>query len=461
MLPALLAALLLLAPPTTDPALFTEGTPSGKARKKPAPPLAPDVFGKLVNELGPAVVFVRAIHRAAEGSTGRAPSLGTGFVISKDGYLVTNHHVIDSADEVRIRLHDERWLAAEVVGTDVRSDVALLKVDPPSPLPIARLGDSDGLHVGEWVIAIGNPWNFDHTVTAGIVSALGRQDVKPATNAQMFANFIQTDAAINKGNSGGPLINLRGEVIGINSAIFRPSREGGAEGINFAIPINMAKQLLPVLRKHGNVPRSWLGLEAQAVSPWLQQAFGLPAREGALVASVHESSPASRAGLRPGDVVVELDGRRVLKHTDLEWRVSLVAPGTPVPLRVLRQGKPLAMVVNLVQGPSGGEPAQERRPRVRRPPSQIGIAVTEITATLARQRSLPAAQGVVVTDVDDGSPALEAGVQRDDVVLRLGTTDVRSIDDYVKALRAVKPGGVILLLLSRSGERQWAAFPRR
>ncbi len=424
---------------------------------KPRPPIASDTFEKLAAEVGPAVVFIRAV---TQGGPGKPPSLGTGFIIDAKGRILTNHHVIEGADEVRVRLADDRWLAAEVLGADPKSDVALLKVEPPGPLAVARLGDSDTLQVGAWVIAIGNPWNFDHTVTAGIVSALGRSEVRPPSKIALYANFIQTDAAINQGNSGGPLIDLSGAVIGINSAIFRPNREGGAEGINFAIPINVARQLLPVLEKHGRVPRAWLGLEVQPVSPWLQQAFRLPERRGALVASVRPGSPAAQAGLLPGDVVVELDGSPVGRAHELEWHAALLPVGASVLLGVVREGKRRDVPVRMAPSPEGADAASPPARR-RRPPSAIGIAVAEITPELAKQRKLASASGVVVVEVDDGSPALEAGVQRDDVVLRLGATLVRSIDDYMAALRQVKAGQMLVLLLARSEERLWAAFPRR
>src|SRR5439155_11539992 len=278
-------------------------------------------FVKLARSLGPAVVNVVALagsdEAAHDAQKPRGKGQGTGFIIHKSGYILTNAHVIESADDIRVRLADERELTARLVGKDERTDIALLKVEAGGELPVAPLGNSDDVQIGEWVVAIGNPFGLDHTVTAGIVSAKGRRDVRPGGSQTGYYDFIQTDASINPGNSGGPLINSRGEVIGINTAM-----NAQAQGIGFAIPINMAKVIAPLLKLHGRAPRSWLGVYPQSITASLRKAFALGDTKGALISDVVADSPAARAGVVTGDVVSEFDGHVIKRADDLMWLVA-------------------------------------------------------------------------------------------------------------------------------------------
>ncbi len=305
--------------------LWTEG--ATKAGLPKNAPINIQSFIKLAHTLGPAVVNVVALQTGEETpnplerpgpGTGppaerrRGRGQGTGFVIHKSGFILTNTHVIESSDDIRVRLSDERELSAKLIGKDDKTDIALLKVEAGGDLAVAPLGNSEDVQIGEWVVAIGNPFGLDHTVTAGIVSAKGRRDVRPGGSQTGFFDFIQTDASINPGNSGGPLINTRGEVIGINTAM-----NAQAQGIGFAIPINMAKVIAPLLAKHGRAPRSWLGVYPQPISAQLRKAFNLSDARGALLSDVVAESPAARAGLLSGDVITELDGRTIKRADDL------------------------------------------------------------------------------------------------------------------------------------------------
>src|SRR5579883_1389021 len=342
---------------------------------------------RLAATVGPAVVNVLAVQHEATGAPpfGRAPTRGqgTGFVIHRAGYVVTNHHVIEGADEIRVRLADERELPARLVGSDERTDIALLKVDGAGDLPVAPLGDSDRIEIGEWVVAIGNPFGLDHTVTVGIVSGKERRDVRPGgVGGSGFYDFIQTDASINVGNSGGPLLDLRGEVIGMNTAI-----NASAHGIAFAIPINMVKAIVPRLRERGHAARSWLGALTQPVTPALARAFGLAEPLGALVAEVLPRSPAEACGLAPGDVVVALDGRPVRRSDDLQWQVAIAEAGRRVVLGVRRGSERLELATTLQQDPDE-PPPPPRDPPAALHRSPLGIAVSEVTPPMARELGL-------------------------------------------------------------------------
>jgi serine protease Do len=348
------------------------------------------------------------------------------------------------------------------VGADEKTDIALLKIEAPQPLPVAPLGDSDHLRVGEWVAAIGNPYGeFERSITAGIISAVGRNNVKPAGKEDLYANFIQTDAAINLGNSGGPLVSVAGEVVGIASAIYR--RPGtpdyhDAQNISFAIPINMAKALVPLLQRYGRAPRSWLGVDIQPVTVYLARAFKLVHPEGALVADVRSSSPAAHAGIRAGDVILEFNGRRIANSNDLPWFASVTPAGERVSLSVLREGteRKLSVVMEPHPDEKGAPRIPQRPPRPAPSDDSLGLTVV-LSARIGNGGDI----GVTVTDLADGSPALEAGVERDDTILRIGRAPIGTLADYRRAIDALPQGTLILMLLRRADKPFWVAFPKR
>jgi serine protease Do len=426
-------------------------TELGASPRPVAPGPAPLI--RLARSAGPAVVNVSTVLPERAGAR-RAPvrSQGTGFLIRSDGYLLTNHHVIEGADEVRVRLADEREFSGRLIGSDARTDVALLKIDAPGELAVAPLGDSDRIDIGEWVMAIGNPFGLDHTVTVGIISGKGRRDVRPGGSNAGFYDFIQTDASINVGNSGGPLINLRGEVIGVNTAI-----NAQGQGIAFAIPINMVKNILPALKAHGRLARSWLGATLQPLTPSLSRAFGLPDTRGALVAAVLPSSPAERSGIAAGDVIVELDGQAVRRADDLTWRLSIAGAGSRVALTIRRAAATRKVAVLLAADPEepGEAPALVPRPA----PTPLGISVADLSASPAEAGTR--GPGVVVLTVEPGSPASEAGIERGDVLLQLGDRPIAGLDEYRRLVNAVPQGAFLRVLARREGRRFWAAFEKR
>jgi serine protease Do len=453
---AVVPLLLLLAPAAVraEERLWTERAPVRSARTTSPP------FVELARSLGPAVVSILAVHVGGEGTDGerrsRGRGHGTGFVLHKSGYLLTNSHVIEGAEEIRVRLSDDRQLSARVVGRDDRTDIALLKIEGAGELVVAPLGDSDALRIGEPVMAIGNPFGLDHSVTAGIVSAKGRRDVQPGGPHQPgLYDFIQTDASINPGNSGGPLINARGEVVGMNTAV-----NAQAQGIGFAIPSNMLKAMVPLLASHGYAPRSWLGVYPQPITVHLQRAFGLADRRGALLSEVVPDSPAGRAGLEPGDVVLTFDGKPIQRADDLPWIVATTPPGRRVPVSFVRNRGARAVEIELEassEAPARAAPASA--PEAHR--SKLGMTVSEVTPRLAEELGQPTLRGVVVMAVEAGSPALEAGVERGDVIQRVGETAVTLLDHYAAAVRQVATGDTIRLLVRRDKRSLWVAFPKR
>jgi serine protease Do len=343
-------------------------------------------------------------------------SAGSGFIISSDGYILTNNHVIEGADKIVVKLSDKGRYDAEVVGRDPNTDIALLKIDPDHLLPVAKLGDSDSLRVGEWVIAIGNPFGFEHTVTMGIVSAKGR-----VIGAGPYDDFIQTDAAINPGNSGGPLFNLHGEVVGINTAIV-----AAGQGIGFAIPINMAKEILPQLKEKGRVVRGWLGIQIQPWEPGLAEKFGLKEERGVLVGKVIEGDPADRAGMKNGDIILEINGQEVKDTKDLLNKVARLKPGQRVEVVVLRDGKRKTLYVTLGERPSEEQMARRQIQKE----DKLGLAVQEITPELAKELGLKEPTGVLISEVKPGSPASEAGLRRGDIIHEIEHQKIKDLEDY-------------------------------
>ncbi len=367
-------------------------------------------------------------------------ALGTGFVISPDGYIVTNNHVIEGADEVIVKFRDGREMPAEIVGTDPKLDVGLLKVKAKG-LKTVRLGDSDKLRVGDWVVAIGNPFGLEQTVTAGIVSAKGR-----VIGSGPYDDFIQTDAAINPGNSGGPLFNIRGEVVGINTAIY--SRSGGNNGIGFAIPINLARPVIEELKRTGHVTRARLGVYIRDIDKETQEALGLPSREGALIPQVEAGSAADKAGIRAGDVIVAIDGERIRKAHDLPIRVARHKPGDRVRIELIRNGKRKTVTVTLEKMPEQVRVAKAGKGRLK-----LGVVLEDLDAEAARQLHARVKEGVVVREVAPGSPAARAGIVKGDVLYRINGKRVRSVEDFRRLARDFEPGMVLRVMLDRHGDQ--------
>ncbi|HEX2277044.1 MAG TPA: DegQ family serine endoprotease [Candidatus Tectomicrobia bacterium] len=375
----------------------------------------------------------------------RRRSLGSGVIINKDGHIVTNNHVVENATDIKVSLSDKEEFDATVVGRDAKTDVALIKIEAKRDLPVAPLGDSERLRVGEWVLAIGNPFGLGHTVTVGITSAKGR-----IIGAGPYDNFIQTDASINPGNSGGPLFNLNGEVVGINTAIV-----ASGQGIGFAIPINLAKEILTQLREQGRVTRGWLGVQVQHVTPELAQSFGLERARGALVVDVQPNSPAAGAGLQRGDVIVRFGGEEIEDMHELPHVVAMTPPGTEVDLRLIRQGEERTVQVKLGEMPEGQRQAAVGGDT---PEGKLGLAVQELTPEIARSLDLPDARGVVVTGVAAGSPADEAGIRRGDAVLEVNQQKVTNLQEYRDALSRVETGAAVLFLIRRGDNVMYVAL---
>ena len=354
----------------------------------------------------------------------RQRSLGSGFIIDGDGSILTNNHVVENASKIVVKLSNDQEYEAKVIGRDQKTDIAIIKINATTSLPVAGLGDSDQLEVGEWVVAIGNPFGLDSTVTSGIVSAKGRH-----IGQGPYDNFIQTDASINPGNSGGPLINLRGEVIGINTAIF--SRTGGNIGIGFAIPINLVKELLPQLRGKGKVTRGYLGVLIQKVTPEIGESLGMEKSYGALVANVSKDGPADKAGVKVGDVIVEFDGKEVKDSGDLPIIVARTPVDKKVRMKVLRDKKEIALSVAV------GELKEEEVVAAVPEKGELGLTVQRLTPQMAEGLGLEKSEGVVVTSVEAGSAADEAGIRRGDIILEVDRKAVRNVDEYKKAVAGI------------------------
>jgi Do/DeqQ family serine protease len=368
-----------------------------------------------------------------------ARASGSGVIVDAKGYILTNNHVIENARDITVRLSDSRKFSATLVGRDPKTDLAVLKVDSPAPLPVAELADSDRLRVGQWAIAIGNPFGLDRTVTVGIISATARNRVGVTT----YENFIQTDASINPGNSGGPLLNLDGKVIGINTAIVATG-----QGIGFSIPINEAKAVMGQLIARGRVVRGWLGIVIQDVTDELAATFGVPEREGVLVADVMKGGPADGGGVRPGDVVVEFGGTRIREVPDLQRRVANVTPGQAVKLVVVRDSKQVPVTVTVgemptdeVAVPASTDPGAEG----------FGLRVEPLSAELAERLKVSVPRGLVVLEVATGGPADAAGLRRGDVILEVARQPVSEPAQLSRALAALAPGDGALLYVHRPG----------
>ncbi len=433
-------------------------------------------FSSVVKKAGPAVVYI-GVEKGIKGFGGQDPGdlfkdpffqrffgpqfgrpnaqprqfkqrgAGSGFIISSDGLILTNNHVVEGADSIKVRLADEREFTAEVIGTDPQSDVALIKIDGKN-LPVLPLGNSDDLEVGEWVIAIGSPFELSQTVTVGVVSAKGRSRI----GINDYENFIQTDAAINPGNSGGPLLNIHGEAVGINTAIF--SRSGGYMGIGFAIPVNMAKNIQKQLLKNGKVTRGWLGVVIQDVNEDLARSFDLDKAEGILVAEVGNDSPAGSAGLQQGDVILSLNGTLIDNVADLRNKIAMIAPKTTISLKIIRNGQHKTLPVILGEQPSSLSKTAQQSTRPRDHNStmdKMGLSLQELTPELADQFGYTKNQGVLIAQVARNSAAARVGLQPGQLIEEVNKVRVHSLAELKKALKS-GGGSDRILLRIRAGE---------
>lgn len=381
-------------------------------------------------------------------------SLGSGFIITEDGYILTNNHVVEGMDEIKVKLTDDEEFTAKIIGRDPKIDVALIKIDVKKKLPVVVLGDSDKLEIGDWVVAIGNPFGLGHTVTAGIVSAKGRHGIIQGS----YEDFIQTDAAINPGNSGGPLINLRGEVIGINSAIFSPQGAFGTPGnigIGFAIPIDMAKTVLSQLKETGKVIRGWLGVMIQPITPEIAEALNLESHVGALIADVTNGSPAEKSGLQRGDIIIEFDGKKIDDYHNLPSIVAGTPVGKKVKVKIIREGKTKELIINVAEMPPevSGEVTTEETAS-----EEVGISVSDITDELAQHYNIREKEGVIVTDVTAGSMADMAGIQIGDIIVEVNKKQIKNTKEFHKELLKIGKGKSVLFLIKRGNSTIYVAL---
>jgi serine protease Do len=373
---------------------------------------------------------------------------GSGFIISEDGYILTNNHVAGQAEKLEVTLADGRTFDAEVIGADSQTDVALIKIEADD-LPVLRLGNSDDIEVGEWVLAVGSPFGLTGTVTSGIVSAKNRNSM----GITDYENFIQTDAAINPGNSGGPLVNLKGEVIGINTAII--SRSGGYNGIGFAIPINMGQQICQQLMEHGSVTRGYLGVMIQPLTKDLAKSFGLDDEDGVLVGDVTDDGPAEAAGIRRGDVIVQMNGKPATSVPELRNRIAMVAPGTEIDLVVLRDGQRKNISLNVGQLPAGSTAAAPSTSA-----SSLGLSVQTLTRDLAEQLGLDADDGVVVTRVAPGSEAAKSGIKVGTLIKEVNRKPVKTAGDFSRIVKQLSDKEAVLLLIQEGEHTRFVTIRR-
>jgi serine protease Do len=372
--------------------------------------------------------------------------VGSGFVMSEDGYIVTNNHVVENADKIKVKFASGKEFTAKVIGRDRKTDLALIKIEGASDLHPLKLGNSDSLKVGSWVVAVGSPFGLEQTVTVGIVSAKGR-----VIGSGPYDNFIQTDASINPGNSGGPLINMNGEVVGINTAIIP-----NGQGIGFAIPVNMAKEIAPQLQKNGHVIRGWLGVSVQEVTPELAKSFGLKENKGALVAEVFKGTPAEKAGIEQGDIILGFNGKDISESKELPRMLASTPVGEKVTIKLLRNGSINERMVKV--GEMEEEKAELAEDSSRK---SLGLTVQDVTPEIAQELGLEKEDGVVVTGVEPGSPASDAGIQTGDVIRSVNQKPVRDVADFVNKAKSARGQENILLLVQRGKNNLYAALSQK
>ncbi|UCC39294.1 MAG: Do family serine endopeptidase [Candidatus Aminicenantes bacterium] len=465
------ATIFVYFPEKNSPRSFLEedSSPSLTSNLLASPSLQskPDLdFVKIADKLAPAVVQITSVRVEKR----RAPSMwddfddfwdrffniprgrerekeyrsearGTGFFISSDGYIITNHHLVSNAENVTISTSLDKEYKAEVVGSDSNTDIALLKV-ADKELIFADLGDSARLRVGEWVLAIGNPWGLEHTVTAGIVSAKGRQ----VTGSLPLQDFIQTDAAINRGNSGGPLVNMKGEVVGITSMIYSPS--GGNIGIGFAIPSNLAKKVVKQLKEKGRVIRGYLGIVPQAITEADKEYFKLKSKRGALVAQVEPDTPADKAGFQQADVITEINGQPVKNDNDLRLKIAEIEPGTRAEIKIIRDGKEKILTAKISEFPT-----DEAEVPSASSGKELGLEYTTLTPRLARRYGFRTEEGVIITEVTRYSEADRRGVLAGDIILEANRKKVFEANDLENIIKKLKPGDTLMLVIRRERDR--------
>ncbi len=372
--------------------------------------------------------------------------LGSGFILSDDGYIITNNHVVEKADDIKVILQDGESYKANIIGKDPKTDLALLKIEPKNKLNAVTLGRSNTLEIGDWVVAIGNPFGLGHTVTTGIVSAKGR-----SLGLGAYDDFIQTDAAINPGNSGGPLFDLNGEVVGVNTAII-----AGGQGIGFAIPVDMARNVVEQLQNKGKVVRGWLGVLVQQITPEIAESLNLRQSEGALVSDVTPGGPADKAGIKRGDVIVAFDGNRIEDMPDLPKTVATNEPGTKSKLTFIRNGKENTVHLTIEELPE--EAAVSTNVRNNNVERNLGLIVQEINPQIQRRFRLGESKGVIITDVNPGSIGYEAGLMAGDIILEINKQNIENLDAYRKSVDSLKEGQTALLLVQRASNTIYVAL---
>lgn len=363
-------------------------------------------------------------------------SLGSGFIIDHEGYIVTNNHVVANADDIKVKLKDEREFEAKVIGRDPSTDLALIKIKSDKKLPVVQLGDSDTLEIGQWVVAIGSPFGLEHTVTAGIVSAKGR-----VIGSGPYDNFIQTDASINPGNSGGPLISMQGKVVGINTAIV-----AGGHGIGFAIPINLAKGILDQLKNSGEVTRGWLGVGIQNLSRELSEYYGMEDKKGVLVTEVFPGDPASEAGIEPEDIILEVNGKKIEASRDLTRMIANIGVGETTKITVLRNGKKKKFSVEIAKRKESAATSGEN---TGKQDDELGIRVSNLTADMIRQFNIKTSDGVIVVDIEPGSKGEQAGIRRGDIIKKINRKPVTNVREFANIIEKFKKDELIKMLVMR------------
>ena len=397
---------------------------------------------------GPFDDFFRDFFKGFPKYEGKSQTLGSGFLISEDGYLITNYHVIKDASDIVIKMTNKTEFKNDeikIIGTDQRTDIALLKIETNDRFPYLKFGDSDKVKVGDWAMAVGNPFHLEGTVTVGVISAKGRANI-PLPEGPDFQSFLQTDAAINPGNSGGPLVNIKGEVVGINTAITSPS--GGNVGIGFAIPANLAKNIIDELKSTGKVTRGYLGVYLQEITDELKDALDLPSLDGVLISEVMENTPASKAGIKSGDVVLEFDGEMVKDMQSFRLRVASTPVGKSVKVKIFRDGKEKILNVTMEEFPEEVAAVGNKEEK-----SELGLTVIDVTDVKAQKFNLDAKRGVVVIDVELNSPASDAGIKVGDVILAIGKKEISDVNEYRAAVANLEEGKPVIFHLQR-GERK-------